>query len=62
MVASLINRLVPAEAKRQLLKQAANLKQIRVNAWTISDLDLIAVGAFSPLVGFLDEKNYTFRS
>ncbi|MGO4270862.1 sulfate adenylyltransferase [Paenibacillus sp. TAF58] len=55
----LINRLVPAEQKEALLKRAAELKQIRVNAWTISDLDLIAVGAFSPLVGFLDEKNYT---
>lgn len=55
----LINRLVPTEQREELLKRAAELKQIRVNAWTISDLDLIAVGAFSPLVGFLDEKNYT---
>ncbi len=55
----LINRLVPAEQREELLKRAALLKQIRVNTWTISDLDLIAVGAFSPLVGFLDEKNYT---
>ncbi|MDQ0903442.1 sulfate adenylyltransferase [Paenibacillus sp. V4I7] len=55
----LINRLVPAEQREELLKRAALLKQIRVNSWTISDLDLIGVGAFSPLVGFLDEKNYT---
>lgn len=55
----LINRLVSAEQREELIKRAAELKQIRVNAWTISDLDLIAVGAFSPLAGFLDEKNYT---
>lgn len=55
----LINRLVPAEQREELLKRAALLKQIRVNSWTISDLDLIGVGAFSPLVGFLDEKSYT---
>lgn len=54
----LINRLVPAEQREELLKHAASLKQIRVNSWTISDLDLIAVGAFSPLIGFLDEANY----
>lgn len=55
----LINRLVPADQREELLKRAAGLKQIRVNAWIISDLDLIAMGAFSPLVGFLDESNYT---
>lgn len=55
----LINRLVPAEQREELLKRAALLKQVRVNSWTISDLDLIGVGAFSPLVGFLDEKSYT---
>ncbi|MZQ83339.1 sulfate adenylyltransferase [Paenibacillus sp. 5J-6] len=54
----LINRLVSAEQRDELLKHAASLKQIRVNSWTISDLDLIAVGAFSPLIGFLDEANY----
>ncbi|MCY9664363.1 sulfate adenylyltransferase [Paenibacillus alginolyticus] len=54
----LINRLVPAEQREELLKRAASLKQIRVNSWTISDLDLIAVGAFSPLTGFMDEENY----
>ncbi|NOU71562.1 sulfate adenylyltransferase [Paenibacillus sp. LMG 31458] len=54
----LINRLVPAEQREELLKRAASLKHIRVNSWTISDLDLIAVGAFSPLTGFMDEENY----
>ncbi len=55
----LINRLVPAEQREELLKRAALLKQVRVNSWTIADLDLIGGGAFSPLVGFLDDKDYT---
>ncbi|MCD1261985.1 sulfate adenylyltransferase [Paenibacillus athensensis] len=55
---TLINRLVPEEQKEQALQQAAALKQLRVNAWTISDLDLIAVGAFSPLTGFMNEADY----
>lgn len=54
----LINRLVLAEQREELLERAATLKQLFVNAWTISDLDMIAVGAFSPLAGFMDETNY----
>ena len=51
--ANLVNRLVPDEQTRKLLlTQAAALEAIRVNTWTISDIDLIAVGAFSPLTGF----------
>ncbi|TXK78075.1 sulfate adenylyltransferase [Paenibacillus sp. N3.4] len=55
----LINRLVSEDQRETALQQAFTLKQIRINTWTISDLDLIAVGAFSPLTGFLDESNYT---
>lgn len=54
----LINRLVPQEKREHIIRQAAGLKQLKVNAWTISDLDLIAVGAFSPLEGFLEEQDY----
>jgi sulfate adenylyltransferase len=54
----LINRLVKQENRELFEQQAAGFKQIKVNAWTISDLDLIAVGAFSPLVGFLEEHDY----
>ncbi|MFD0694258.1 sulfate adenylyltransferase [Paenibacillus sp. GCM10027628] len=54
----LINRLVAEADKARALDQVAGMKQIRVNTWTISDLDLIGVGAFSPLTGFLDESDY----
>jgi sulfate adenylyltransferase len=55
---ALINRLVAQEDREQILQQAAAYKQIKVNTWTISDLDLIAVGAFSPLTGFMVQGDY----
>lgn len=54
----LINRVVTGEERETLLKEAEQLQQIPVNAWTISDLDLIGIGAFSPLTGFLEEADY----
>ena len=59
MAAYLINRVATGEAsaKHCLQKQQA-LKSITINTWTISDLDLIGVGAFSPLTGFMNEADY----
>jgi sulfate adenylyltransferase len=55
---ALVNRVIPDGEKQAALQKASGLKQIKVNAWTISDLDLIAVGAFSPLTGFMNEMDY----
>ncbi|MFB9276851.1 sulfate adenylyltransferase [Cohnella cellulosilytica] len=55
---TLINRVVEGEEREALLAQAAEWVAIPVNAWTISDLDLIGVGAFSPLTGFMNENDY----
>lgn len=54
----LIQRIVKEEDRDQLLAQAQQLKQIPISTWTISDLDLIGVGAFSPLEGFMEEADY----
>ncbi|UHA71737.1 sulfate adenylyltransferase [Paenibacillus sp. 481] len=54
----LINRLEVGERRELLLTAASKLVSIPINRWTISDLDLIAVGAFSPLTGFLNETDY----
>lgn len=54
----LIQRIVKEEDRDQLLAQAQQWKQIPINTWTISDLDLIGVGAFSPLEGFMEEADY----
>ncbi|HZG74897.1 MAG TPA: sulfate adenylyltransferase [Paenibacillus sp.] len=54
----LVNRIAEGQEREELLKQAEGLRQIRVNAWTISDIDCIGVGAFSPLTGFLKQADY----
>lgn len=55
---TLINRLVEETEMELLLKKAELLPKIPVNKWTISDMSLIAVGAFSPLTGFMNEQDY----
>ena len=32
---------------------------ITLNPWSISDLELIGIGGFSPLTGFMGEADYT---
>ncbi len=54
----LINRLVPESERQVWLDQASKLQAIKINTWTISDIDLIAIGAFSPLTGFMNEADY----
>ncbi|NDI37024.1 sulfate adenylyltransferase [Chengkuizengella sediminis] len=54
----LINRLVTGQEREDLLKLVPLLPQIKVNTWAISDIDLIGVGAFSPLTGFFNEDDY----
>lgn len=55
---TLINRVVTGKERDELLAKASSLQTIRINTWTVSDLDLIGVGAFSPLTGFMNEDDY----
>lgn len=55
---NLINRVVTGRERDSLLERAKGLPVIQINNWTISDLDLIGVGAFSPLTGFMNEDDY----
>jgi sulfate adenylyltransferase len=55
---TLVHRVAEAEERQELLAKAAGLPSISVNNWTVSDLDLIGVGAFSPLTGFMNEDDY----
>lgn len=55
---ALVNRVAEGGEREQLLQASAANQSIAINAWTISDLDLIGVGAFSPLTGFLNEADY----
>lgn len=54
----LVNRLANDEQREALLNEMKSLNTIVINNWTVSDLDLIAVGAFSPLKGFMNEADY----
>ncbi|OXM83095.1 sulfate adenylyltransferase [Paenibacillus rigui] len=54
----LINRIVDGAEREALLEHAKDLYALKINKWSISDLDLIGVGAFSPLTGFMGKEDY----
>jgi len=54
----LVNRLVSPTERDQYLEASKSYPVITVDEWTISDIDCIAIGAFSPLTGFLNEADY----
>ncbi len=54
----LINRVLSGEEREERLARARGLKKIMLNPVAVSDLELIAVGAFSPLTGFLGQADY----
>lgn len=54
----LINRVVEGAQREQMLERAARLPRIKLNARQLSDVELIGIGAFSPLTGFLGERDY----
>jgi sulfate adenylyltransferase len=49
----LVERLVPAEQAATLAAEAARLPVVRLDGRGLADLECLAVGAFSPLSGFL---------
>ncbi|HLV81340.1 MAG TPA: sulfate adenylyltransferase, partial [Chthonomonadaceae bacterium] len=55
---TLINRFVPASERAEVAARAAALPKIPLNARQISDLELIAIGAASPLTGFMSQDDY----
>lgn len=55
----LINRLLEGDARAEALARAPYLPKITVGEWEASDIELIAVGAVSPLQGFMSYDDYT---
>lgn len=54
----LINRELTAKEKKTYEEKSKSLKSIKLNSREISDVEMIAVGAFSPLEGFVGEEDY----
>ncbi len=54
----MIDRRVTGEARTRLVGEAAKLPRVTLDERQVSDLDMIAVGAMSPLTGFLGAKDY----
>jgi sulfate adenylyltransferase len=52
---TLVNRLVDTRIERT---EETSLRRITVDRWTLSDIECLAIGAFSPLTGFLNERDY----
>lgn len=50
---------IPDEKKYEVLKENA-IKgfKIKIDSWVESDLEMIGIGAFSPLTGFMSSRNY----
>ncbi|MBC8328030.1 MAG: sulfate adenylyltransferase [Planctomycetes bacterium] len=55
---TLVNRLLAGAERETLLKKAAGLPSITLNSRECSDLEMIAVGAMSPLQGFMNQADY----
>src|SRR6266436_10259873 len=54
----LVNRVLRDEALEEARQRASSLKRIALNARTMSDLELLTGGAYSPLEGFMGEADY----
>ncbi|GIV97843.1 MAG: sulfate adenylyltransferase [Herpetosiphonaceae bacterium] len=55
---ALINRLLEGPARNDALAAARSAPRVTLNDVSLSDLELIATGAYSPLTGFLGSADY----
>jgi sulfate adenylyltransferase len=54
----LVNRIAPEADRAALAERAASLPQLALDERQVSDLEMIAIGAFSPLEGFMTRADY----
>jgi len=55
---ALVNRIIEGRERDALLERAARLPRIAVDAWALSDIEMLAIGGFSPLQGFMARADY----
>lgn len=54
----LINRIATPAQRQEFLDKADHLPVVQIDERAVSDLELIAIGGFSPLTGFMEEADY----
>ncbi|MBT2667107.1 sulfate adenylyltransferase [Bacillus sp. ISL-4] len=54
----LINRELTGIARKEYLEKCKSLSSLNISKWIISDIEMISNGGFSPLIGFMGEKDY----
>jgi sulfate adenylyltransferase len=54
----LINRIATPEQKADFLSKADFLPRVQLDERAVSDLEMIAIGGFSPLTGFMNQEDY----
>src|ERR687885_2942233 len=57
-VGELVDRRVPEEERAERLQRAEELPKVPLGTRTLSDLEMISTGVFSPLTGFMDREDY----
>ncbi|HET7579659.1 MAG TPA: sulfate adenylyltransferase, partial [Bacillales bacterium] len=54
----LVERELKGKKKNKYLKKAKSMPSLTLSKWSISDVELIAIGGFSPLTGFMGKEDY----
>jgi ATP sulfurylase len=54
----LVNRIATLDQRNEWLDKANFLPRVQLDQRSLSDLELIAVGGFSPLTGFMEQTDY----
>ncbi len=55
---TLVNRVASPDRAKELASEAGSLKRIDLSAKQSCDLEMIAIGAFSPLTGFMGKADF----
>ncbi|BAY88229.1 MULTISPECIES: sulfate adenylyltransferase [unclassified Tolypothrix] len=54
----LVNRIATPEQREEFLSKAEFLPRVQLDERAVSDLEMIAIGGFSPLTGFMNQEDY----
>jgi sulfate adenylyltransferase len=55
---ALVDRRAPEEEREVRKERAAGLRKVRLGPRTLSDLEMVSTGVFSPLTGFMAREDY----